>query len=272
MSATHLLEPSRDAQDSTTKVPRRLVVTWQHPVERGIRPVGFLTCDAEGSYRFEYIQNALMVKGFRPLLGFPEFDQLYRANALFPLFAQRVMDARRPDYSRYVSTLGLPEDSKPWEQIARSGGRRSGDTLQLFPVPTIADGHFNCAFLVHGIRHLGEHPIRLAGGETHVSLASVLEALEQMTSNSELGILAEPGNPVNSHALLVTYGGVPIGYVPDLLVDDLARLASDTLNAYVEVVNGSDAPWHLRVLARLEGPTPAEFTFFSSERWRSLAQ
>lgn len=271
MSATHLLERSQHARDSATRVPRRLVVTWQHPVERAIRPVGFLSCDADGSYHFEYIQNALRVEGFRPLLGFPELGRLYSSTSLFPLFAQRVMDARRPDYSRYVSRLGLPEDSKPWEQIARSGGRRSGDTLQLFPVPTVTDGHFECAFLVHGIRHLGAHPLRLVNGDVNVSSSSVLEALGQLTADSVLGILPEPGNLVNNNALLVTSGGTPLGYIPDLLVDDLASLSIESLTARVEVVNGSDAPWHLRVLARLEGPAPAGFSFFSGGRWASLA-
>ena len=271
MTAASLLERSAAARAFAARVPRRLVVTWQHPQERGIRPVGFLICDGESSYTFEYIRNALDVSGFRPLLGFPEFDRLYRSDVLFPLFSQRVMDARRPDYSRYVTQLGLPEDSKPWEQIARSGGKRSGDTLQLFPVPTVTDGRFSCAFLVHGIRHLGKHALHLATGDIWVTQDEVLRTLDHLQPGDALNLIPEPGNEVNPNALLVADSGDPIGYVPDLLVDDLAELREGQ-SASVEVVNGRDAPWHLRVLARLDGPLPEGFEFFSGDSWSSLAQ
>jgi hypothetical protein len=212
------------------------------------------------------------VAGFRPLLGFPDFYKLYRSDSLFPLFAQRVMDPRRPDYSRYVTQLGLPEDSKPWEQIARSGGRRSGDTLQLFPVPTVVDHRFSCAFLVHGIRHVSKNVLHLATGDHRVPQDEVLRTLDRLKPGDELALIPEPGNAVNRNALLVAENETPIGYVPDLLVDDLADLRGGGLSALVEVVNGSDAPWHLRLLGRLEGGLPEGFEFFSRECWSSLGQ
>ena len=90
--------------------------------------VGFLTYDGS-LYRLTYIRNALRIKDFRPLLGFAELHRSYSSPDLFPLFAQRAMDPRRPDYQRYIEHLGLEGDPGPWEQIARSQGCHQGDTL-----------------------------------------------------------------------------------------------------------------------------------------------
>jgi hypothetical protein len=97
-----------DAQvlDASPRVLRRLAVAWQHPVTRAIEPVGILECD-EAGYRFRYVRNALRVEGFRPLLGFPDLHRTYESTRLFPLFAQRVMDARRPDYRRMLGPLSF---------------------------------------------------------------------------------------------------------------------------------------------------------------------
>ncbi|MGH3634785.1 MAG: hypothetical protein ACRDTS_11995, partial [Mycobacterium sp.] len=145
------------APDRSGDSAQRLVVSWQHPVDRAISPVGFLTCDGS-AYRFAYIRNALRVKDFRPLLGFHNLHRGYRSAELFPLFAQRAMDPRRPDYRRYVAHLGLTGEPGPWEQIARSQGRRQGDTIQLMPEPTLAGDTLTCQFLVNGMRHAHEKP------------------------------------------------------------------------------------------------------------------
>ena len=130
--------PACELTDRSMLEPRptgrleRLVVTWQHPNERGIQPIGFLSYDGH-TYRFSYIRNALYVKDFRPMLGFGRLDQAYESRELFPFFAQRVMAVRRPDYESYVKQLGLEGQPDPWEQITRSQGHRHGDSFQLLP-------------------------------------------------------------------------------------------------------------------------------------------
>jgi hypothetical protein len=271
MSAAELLEPQA-AAPAAGAVARRLVVTWQHPEERSIEPIGFLTYDGQ-SYRFEYIRNALGVTDFRPLIGFPDLDSAYRSNDLFPLFSQRAMDPRRPDFSRYVTRLGLSEDTSPWEQIARSGGRREGDTLQLFPEPVVQDGSITCAFLVHGIRWIGSRPLTLSGKSTSISRADVERALMGLTPGDPLQLINEPDNPSNPAAILVAdRPGTPIGYVPNLLVADLHRLANIAdVAVQAEVVNGPDAPWHMRVLARLQADGPSGFRFFEGDTWEPIS-
>jgi hypothetical protein len=237
-------------------VVQRLVVAWQHPGNRSINPVGVLTFDGE-VYRFTYISNALRIEGFRPLLGFADLHREYISADLFPLFAQRAMDPRRPDYQRYVERLGLDGDPGPWEQITRSEGRRQGDTLQLLPEPTIAGGILSGLFLVHGMRYLPRK---------HVEAV-----LQDLKPGDGLALADEPDNPVNPLALQVLGLSVPVGYVPDLLVEDMRTLMRQAaLSITVGHVNGPDAPWHLRLLARMRATPAREFRFFTGEQWTPL--
>jgi len=85
-------------------------------------------------------------------------------------------------------------------------------------------------------------------------------------------LAAEPGNPVNPLAIMVVGSGTPIGWVPDLLAEDVHRLMrTANVTVTVEHVNGPDAPWHLRLLARLRAAPARDFRFFTGERWMPLA-
>lgn len=250
----------------------RLVVAWQHPIDRKISPIGFLTYDG-AAYRFTYIENALRVKDFRPLLGFPNLGGSYSSDELFPLFAQRAMDPRRPDYQRYVERLGLAGEPGPWEQISRSQGRRQGDTLQLLPEPTLDNDTLTCLFLVHGMRHAHEEPRVLAGREIWVTREQVEGALARLKPGDQLMLAQEPGNRINPLALMVVGTEVPVGWVPDLLVDDLQHLMRSVhVQALVEHVNGPDAPWHMRLLVRLRAAPAGDFRFFTGEQWTPLTR
>lgn len=272
MPAHDVLAVTREPKNRSTDAARRLVVTWQHPDKRLIEPIGLLEYDGQ-HYRFGYINHALDVTGFRPLLGFRDLYARYVSDELFPLFAQRVMDPRRPDYQRYVRRLGLDEDATPWEQIARSQGRRQGDTIQLLPEPVNDHGVIMGRFLVHGVRHVPGPSRMLDGHAVQVDSEQVERALAALRPGHALGIASEPGNEVNSLALMVMAQRVtPVGWIPNLLLEDLHRLMARTdVSVTAEHINGADAPWHLRLLARMTARRAGDFRFFTGEKWELLA-
>jgi len=251
--------------------PRRLVVTWQHPSERTISPVAMLSYDGQ-NYRFHYIRNALRVAEFRPFLGFPDLHGRYRSDKLFPLFAQRAMTPRRPDFTRWVNRLGLDDDASPWEQISRSGGQRQGDTIQLFPVPTVADGRLECDFLVHGMRHIAERETTVGGRVVTVARDDLERQLAALKPGDKLHLCDEPTNPKNPLAILTTTrDDTPLGWVPDLLVNELHRFPNHQHAAVTAlVVNGPEAGWHLRLLAHLSLAAPVGFQVFAGDEWQPL--
>lgn len=245
----------------TVPTPRRLAVAWQHPDKRSIQPVGLLS-DTGGRYEFRYVQNARDLPGFVPFVGFPAFDRLYASERLFPLFSQRIMDPRRPDYLHFVRTLDLSPEATPWEQLTRSEGRRSGDTIVLFPEPIVdADGSSCCNFFVHGIRHIMR------------SRPDAEEHLSGLTRGDRLTLVPEPDNPVNPKALLTaTAGRVPLGWVPDVLLGYAnLMIATSEYELTVRQINGNDVPIHQRLLVRLVGNVPPGSVAFSGERWATLA-
>ncbi len=272
MPAHDVLAAASEPRSRSAETARRLVVAWQHPVDRSIEPVGFLSYDGR-VYEFRYIRNALQVKDFQPLLGFGDLRRSYASEELFPLFAQRAMDPRRPDYQRYVDRLGLEGDPGPWEQIARSEGRREGDTIQLFPEPVVHGGELECLFLVHGIRHVHEKPKILNGHAIEVTREQVEVVLARLHRGDVLGLVPEPQNEWNRLAVLVTGAPqMPVGWVPDLLLEDLHRLLQRAhVTVTAEHVNGPDAPSHMRLLARLRAAPAGSFRFFTGERWALLA-
>lgn len=247
--------PSADA----SSLVRRLVVAWQNPRTRSMHPVGVLEEDGQTyTYRFRYLKRAAEAEDFRPFLGFPDLGRSYTSNRLFPLFAQRVMDARRPDYEGYLDSLGLSGRPGPMEILARSGGKRVGDMIQLFPEPqTGENGATSCLFLVHGIRHI-------PGAEDRV---------ERLNRGDVLHLLDEPSNPKNPRAILVTAdGGDRIGWVPDLLLDyvHIARNHGPT-QVRVERANGRDASPHMRLLVSFSGTVPQGYRPFVGPGWETSA-
>lgn len=234
-----------------------LLVTWQHPRTRRIEPVGSLSRRHDGSYQFYYVQGALTAVDFRPFLAFQALDEVYEASDLFSFFQQRVMDARRPDYVSYLATLDLTEPTGPMEILARSAGRRLGDTVQLFPYPRVtSDGETSCTFLVHGVRHVdGAAP-----------------AIEKMHVGDELLLQDDEANESNKRAMhVVSVSGQPLGWVPDFLIDYVRHVrAAGPTRVIVERANGDGTPMHLRLLAHLDGSVDAGYQPFSGEQFQPI--
>ena len=260
-AATAVSSPG-DAAGQHTSDLSRLIVAWQHPVSRLISPVGLLDF-GDQSYRFRYYRQALTTPDFRPFVGFPDLHLRYSSTELFPFFQQRVMHSRRPDYLRYIRSLALPANADPWEQLARSGGRRSGDTIQLFPEPRVAaDGHTECIFLVHGVRHIER---------AYDSL--VQRRIDKLERGDQLSLSRDSENPVNSEAVFVcTLDGHPLGWVPNLLLDYIHSTGQmPGLRITVEHTNGEEAPYHFRLIVKLEGRVPSGYMPFTGPDWEFLS-
>lgn len=213
----------------TTVKSKRLLVSRQDPETRRFTRIGVLTCDGD-EYVFEYDPETT-----RPLPGMP-LDGQHRSTALFPVLAERVMHPQRPDRRHTLEQLGLRPEAGPFEILAVSGGRRTGDTYEATPLPE--PGEVEIPFLVHGIRHL-------TPGEQ--------QAILSLTPGQELALRPEPDNEVNARALLVTADGTRLGYVPDPLLEFVHPIMQGEHSLTVLRVNEPEAGLHMRLLVRLRG-------------------
>ncbi|MBG0816016.1 hypothetical protein [Planomonospora sp. ID82291] len=247
---------SSSLRTSGTAGTSRLLVAWQDPRTRAIAPIGVLEKTSDG-FSFAYLRKVMDIPGFRPLLGFGDLERRYRSSALFPLFNQRLMDSRRPDYRRYLTVLGLSGGASPMTVLGRSGGRRAGDSIFLVPEPCVEeDGRTSAAFFVHGSRHR-------PGAESCISVLHEGELLD---------LRDDPSNPVNQRALLVTREGTELGWVPDLLLDYVHHVRdAGAMTIRVAQVNGSDVPPNLRLRVRLHGSVPCGYLPFRGEDWATTA-
>ena len=123
-----------------TRTDRLLFVAWQNPVTRRFYPVARLAqIEGDGCqdcFEFAYIRGTQQADGFQPFVSFPNLDQVYRGKVLFPMFANRLLSSNRSDFPEYIAQLGLPPATiSPITILSRSAGRRTTDTLELFPLP-----------------------------------------------------------------------------------------------------------------------------------------
>jgi hypothetical protein len=260
-ASRHRSAAARAVPGAASSAPSRLAVAWQHPSTRSIEPVGLLTCD-EAGFMFAYLARASTVEGFQPFLGFPRLDRAYVSPRLFPIFSQRVMRPRRPDYPRHLSVLGLAPDADAWSILGRTQGQRHGDGVRLYAEPHVdPDGSTRATFFVSGVRHR----LRQDG--------AVEEALARLQASDALMLVPDPDNAVDPRALLVADGeGQPLAWVPNVLLPYVRTLRSTAdVTVSVASVHGPDVVPSFRLLVTMTGRVPREYRAFSGPAWELAA-
>lgn len=264
-SASVLERPQR----SSSLQSDHLLVMWQHPDSREIIPIGRFSRHVD-RYSFAYTTAAAEISGFRPLPGLEDLHQRYVSDRIPAVFDQRVMSSERPDFANYLGTIGLAE-ATPWEQIVESGGSRAGDTLQFMQLPTAADGRARARFLANGVRHIPGTVRHLVGRDISVSREEQETALQSLRPGDRVQLEAESDNPHDPCAVLLTVGGVPVGWVPRAMSASIRELMDlEPREAIVHRVNGPGAPFHLRLALDLDVPAPIGFAFDRDGRWEPL--
>lgn len=243
-------------------------LAWQAPASRRWYPVGQLSREGE-TYTFVYTEGAREAQaesGFRAFGSFPELGERYESNEIFPLFENRVLGIGRPEYDDFVEWLNLPPDeADPIAILARSGGHRATDTLEMFPRPERGpDDVFQVHFFVHGLRHqipaAQERAGRLQPGER----LRLLHDYQNHRDERAQALRTDEVAPGDMHLL---------GYVPRYLAHDVIiapERGEDVPLVQVERVN-IEAPVHFRVLCRLSMPWPEDYEPFSSPSYQPIA-
>ena len=187
----------------------------------------------------------------------------YESEELFPIFKNRLLPKSRPEYSSYLNWLGFGEENvSELEELARSGGIRATDSLQLFPVPEKANGKYEVMFFSHGIRHLPPNYI---------------ERVNHLNQGSALYLMRDIQNEFDSLALaLRTDDPIEIvGYCPSFFVKDFDRLieknGSEKVNVSIVKIN-LNSPLQFRLLCKFSTPWPQDFVPFGDKIFQPLPE
>ena len=242
-----------------------LFLAWQDYESRVWFPIGRLTFDGT-KYQFVYIQGAKDAEqqcGFQPLISFPQWDEVYYSNYLFPLFANRLMSRSRPEYKSFVERLNVPlEEDDPMVLLARSEGKRETDSLTVFPCPEPDEkGKYELHFFAHGLRYLP---------------AGAIARIEQFQIGDKLWLAHEFQNEYDTRALtLNTQDHHIVGYCPRYLLSnvfDVLMRSPNLVDVRVERINHSPTPLRFRLLCKMTYSTLDRMKPFSQERYQPIAQ
>jgi hypothetical protein len=246
---------------------RTLFLAWQDPNSRRWFPVGRLEL-ANGLYSFVYTKGAEQARdaaGFQALPSFPELQTVYVSEELFPLFSNRLLPRSRSEYREYLEWLSVPaSDADPFAILARSGGRRVTDTLEVFPCPEPnEEGEYQVHFLMHGLSHMPgpsiDRAIRLQAGDPLLAMRDFQ-------------------NPMDPQAIALRTAEMfdrdiyIVGYCPRYLRADFLRLLEWNLSPKITVerVNPPPAPIQVRVLCKSVMHWPEGFRPFSTVEYEAL--
>ena len=247
---------------------RKVFLAWQEPERRRWHPIGRLQTNGR-RFVFVYTRGALEAQNagcFTPLAAFPVLRRVYQSEKLFPLFANRLMPSSRPDYRDFLGWLDVAEpDAAPLVILARSGGQRATDTLEVFPSPEkTTGGVYETRFFIHGLSHMPKESLQRA---------------EQLKPGEPLLLMRDFQNPYDANALaLRTAESVPgdlhlLGYGPRYLCGELLKLMAaspDSPVVTVERVNLSPAPVQLRILCHLRMKWADGFAPFSGDEYQPI--
>ena len=226
---------------------RTLFLAWQDKRSRQWFPVGRLDADvAKSAYRFRYTGGAKRAQrqsGFPLLLEFSDLRKDYRSKKLFPIFQNRVMNRKRPDFADYVRGLDLPDDADSIAILSANGGRRQTDSYEVFPKTEMdADGCFQWRFFLHGSRHVDVED---------------RQRIERLRPRESLLVTLDRNNPATDLAVEIrTKDNGMVGWAPDYLARDLAAAETADCQAEVVRVNPRSTPWNHRVLIEVRGRLP----------------
>lgn len=224
---------------------RTLFLAWQDKRSRQWFPVGRLDADvAKSAYRFRYTggaKRAQQQSGFPLLLEFSDLRKDYRSKKLFPIFQNRVMNRKRPDFADYVRSLDLPDDADSIAILSANGGRRQTDSYEVFPkIEPDADGRLQWRFFLHGSRHVEDG-----------------ERINRLRPGAPLSLTLEHNNSATDLAVQIrTSDEAMIGWSPDYFARDLAAAKIADCRAEVVRVNPPPTPWNHRVLIEVQGRLP----------------
>ncbi|HEY1546596.1 MAG TPA: HIRAN domain-containing protein [Kofleriaceae bacterium] len=194
-----------------------LFVIWGAPSDGGRHVVGHLSRGGSAAFRFWYEPDlsAATARGFTLLPAFPEHrceGAPFEARYLFATFAGRIPSPHRSDAAQMLAAWGVEHPDDQFEILARSGGLRATDRIELAEYRADDDPLVDpLEFRVAGVKYVS------------------VESRAALTSGMPLRFEREPSNEHDTHAtiLAATADGRRAGYVPR----QYSRMVSRLLDA-----------------------------------------
>ncbi len=228
----------------------QVYVAWRNPNNNSWHPVGLIYLE-DKVYHFVYTKGAITS-------GFPLFTRMrkiseYHSTELFPVFYNRIISERRPEYKDFLSWLDVKQgELSPLKLLGLTEGIKPTDHLEFFQCPVQGDDKkYKVLFILHGLQYVSKH---------------VIQRVNELKEGERLYLVPDPQNEWHPDAMMLRTGDpiYSIGYCPRYLSRDFNKLLrNDAVNVndvvvIVKKVN-KDAPLSLRLLCQIIAPWPDDF-------------
>ncbi|SHJ23601.1 HipA N-terminal domain-containing protein [Clostridium amylolyticum] len=107
-----------------------------------------------GKYEFKYRisdVNKAIQNGFEPLIAFPNINEVYESNDVFPAFSSRLPDKRRRDIREILAKYKL-ERYDTFELLKKSGGKLPTDSLEFIDPIFLDEANIVREFYIAGVK------------------------------------------------------------------------------------------------------------------------
>jgi hypothetical protein len=231
-------------------------LAWQDPHTKSWHLVGKLTYN-QGLYQFAYMKGTQTSKQFMPFERMRDVKKMYFSMELFPLFANRLLNKSRPEYSNFLRWLNLDPtiSPDPLLLLARSGGVRATDLLRVFALPEFItpQGSYEVYFFSQSLRSLW------------VEMPPQVDQLPgqrlRVVHDGRFSLVLERDETVNM-------GEMP-GYLAKVfrsVLDDPEKPVTTTV-----VRVNLEAPWQLKVLCKLTFQQKDMVQLFKEEEFQVIS-
>jgi hypothetical protein len=227
----------------------KIYVAWRDSNNNSWHPVGLLTVIEDGTFHFVYTKGAF--KSNFPLFPRMRPGREYKSNVLFPVFDNRIIKEKRPDFPDYLKWLDIKRNEfSPLKMLSLTEGIKPTDHLEFFQCPVkSAENKYRVLFMMHGLQYLPK---------------KVIERVNDLKEKERLFLALDPQNKWDKNAMMIRTDDpvYTIGYCPRYLNQDFKKLLEKN-NVYDVVVSvkkvNKDAPLNFRLLCKIEAPWPEEF-------------
>ncbi|OQW92554.1 MAG: hypothetical protein BWK78_01345 [Thiotrichaceae bacterium IS1] len=239
---------------------KSIFLTWQVPHGKSWHLVGKLTYEEDQRlYRFAYTRGTQNSAHFMPFEPMRDVRKMYFSRELFPLFANRLLNKSRPEYSNFLRWLNIEPTiaPNPLLFLARSGGMRATDLLRVFGWPelTRSDGLYEVYFFSGFSQDL-----RSVWADQTPQLDSLLGQRLRMVHDGRFSLVLEQEETTK------------MGELPGHLAKLFQRVLNESNSLTTTVVNvNAEAPWQLKVLCKLAFPEKIKVQLCEEEEFQVIS-
>lgn len=240
---------------------RVLYIAWKDVIKQKWITIGRL-CFNNNKYIFCFTRGALEAPECTDLFGnLLNLYSLYVGDILPPLFQNRILNSRRPEFKTFLEWLDLDENYDPLDILALTEGKRNTDSLEIFPLPQVIDNYIHINFFIHGLSHISKWA---EGNLTKLHIGQRLLCMHDIQ------------NGVDPSAIMLRteHPSTLVGFSPRYLAKDFLKLLTYKQSLFdikIKKIN-IEAPPAYQILCKMQAECPPDFKIFHDEQFKPIIE